>query len=74
MAALVGILGSLFSGSGFSLANWTGAALILGAIHLAAAVVILRKARALAKDLRAFEYTLDEFRKDQAWLNLEKKN
>lgn len=74
IASLVGIIGSLFAGSDFSLANWTGAALLLGIIHLVLAFLILQKARKAGKDAALFEYTLAELRKDQQWLNREKNN
>lgn len=74
LAALIGILGSLFAQSGFSLANWTGATLLLAALHFVAALAALSKARRIGRDATLFKYTREEFRKDQEWLNPEKKN
>lgn len=74
VGALIGLLGALFSGDGISLANWTGAALLLGAFHFAAAFLILRMARRIGREAVIFEYTLEELRKDQQWLSPEKKN
>ena len=71
---LIGLLGSLFDGSPVSLANWRGAALLIGALHLPVALLVLRKARQIKKDGVLFEHTLNEIRKDQECLNREKKN
>ncbi len=74
VGALIGLLGAVFSGDDLSLANWTGAALLLGSLHFAAALVILRMARRIGREAILFEYTREELRKDQQWLSPEKKH
>jgi len=74
LSAIIGLLGSLFSGAGLSLANWIGAALILAALHLIIAFVALQKSRKAGKEAAHFEHTLAELRKDQQWLNHKKNN
>ena len=73
-AAVVGILGSLFAGAGVTLANWTGASLVVATLHFVVAVIALRRARQIGRQAALFEYTSGEFRNDQQWLNPEKKN
>lgn len=73
LAATVGLLGSLFSGSGFSLANWTGASFLIAAIHFIVGVLLLKKGKQTGQNFPAFEYTRNEFKKDQQWIKEERK-
>ncbi len=72
IAGLVGTLGSALAGDPFSLANWTGAALILTAIHVIAGVILIRKGRKIGSTSELFEYSRSELKKDQEWLSHKK--
>lgn len=74
LSAAVGLLGSLLAGSGLSLGNWMGGALLLAASHLIGALVALRLSRQADRDAGLFHATLTELRKDQEWLKREKHN
>ncbi|MDB4436119.1 phage holin family protein [Akkermansiaceae bacterium] len=49
------------------LANWTGIALILGALHLLIGLIFLSRARSASKK-PLFEFTRSEWVKDQQWI------
>lgn len=73
-AGLVGIIGTALAGKSFTLANWTGACLIVAGVHLLTGVLLLRKGRKNDPGSPAFEYTRSEFKKDQEWLANQKKS
>ena len=70
---LIGLLGFFFEGSSFSLANWTGAAFTIALLHLVIGTFLIKKGKKLGRDTPIFEYTRNEFKKDQQWSREEKK-
>ena len=74
LCAAVGCLGDLLAGSGFSLRNWMGGALLLALGHFVASFLALRASRQAGKQAEFFRATLTELRKDQEWLTREKNN
>ncbi len=74
LAALIGILAAaLDPEQTLTLANWTGASLILAALHLILGFLLFKKAKKIGQDQRFFEYTRNELQKEQEWLKHKKK-
>ncbi|MDG2399737.1 MAG: phage holin family protein [Akkermansiaceae bacterium] len=72
LAGVIGLLGFVLDGSSFSLENWTGVALGIALLHLIIGSVLIKKGNKTNKDAPIFEYTRNEFKKDQQWTRQKK--
>ncbi|MDB2673497.1 phage holin family protein [Akkermansiaceae bacterium] len=73
VSGLIGLLGFLLEGLSLSLLNWTGAAFAIAILHLIVGAVLIKKGKKSDQNTRVFEYTRNEFKKDQQWIRQEKK-
>lgn len=69
ISSLIGIIGNLFSGADFTLANWAGAALLIALVHIILGTIFILKGRALGSGKSLFEYTRSELQTEKTWLN-----
>lgn len=74
VAGLAGIIGTALAGQSVSLTNWSGACLILAGLHFVIGFLLLSKGRKTGSDTPMFEYSRNEFKKDQEWLSNQKKS
>ncbi len=74
LVSLIGILSAALNpNTHLTLANWTGASLILAALHLISAFILFKQAQKIGLNQDLFPYTRDELLKEQEWLKHKKK-
>ena len=73
LAGAIGSLAAVLTGSSFSLQNWTGAALCMAFLHLMIGIILIKRSKRFGKNTAIFEYTRNEFKKDQQWTKQQKR-
>jgi hypothetical protein len=73
LVGVIGLLGFFLDGSSFSLKNWAGVTLGIALLHLILGAILFKKSKKFSKDSPIFEYTRNEFKKDQQWTRQKKK-
>jgi uncharacterized membrane protein YqjE len=73
LVGIIGLLGFFLDGSSLSFENWAGVTLGIALLHFFIGAVLIKKSKKLRRDKPIFEYTRDEFKKDQQWTRQKKK-